>query len=334
MADQALAGQANGYAVQQGAKHRRTICSAVVKSTPVPPTIDPRAAARWALQHPVASPWLHEEVGRRMQERLPWINLRPGAWTDWEPLRGGLQSHSAVAQVYPQARCWLVEPTEQRERAARLALQTRWWQPARWRAPVSEWGDPPDGASDMVWANMALHMAADPGALLARWHRMLAVDGFLMFSCLGPDSLMQLRGVYAAMGWPEPAHSFTDMHDWGDMLVGAGYAEPVMDMERLTLTYASAERLLAELRELGRNLHPDRFAGLRGRDWRKRLLQKLTELGTEVSAEGTIALTFEVIYGHALKPQPRLPLQAETRLSLTDMRRILQHGGRDSAQPA
>ena len=184
----------------------------------------------------------------------------------------------------------------------------------------------------MVWANMALHMAADPKALLVQWHRMLATDGFLMFSCLGPDTLLQLRGVYAAMGWPEPAHAFTDMHDWGDMLMGAGYAEPVMDMERLTLSYASPQRLLAELREVGRNLHPHRFPGLRGRAWNDRLLQALSGLGDGASSEGSLELTFEIIYGHALKPQPRLPVQGETTFSLDEMRRILQHGRPDPAQ--
>jgi malonyl-CoA O-methyltransferase len=122
------------------------------------------------------------------------------------------------------------------------------------------------------------------------------------------------------------------MHDWGDMLVAAGYAEPVMDMERLTLTYVSPQRLLAELRELGRNLQPQRFAGLRGRGWQQRLLQALSELGGGSDTDAPLALTFEVIYGHALKPQPKLPVQGETVLSLDDMRRILQQGKRDPAQ--
>ena len=63
-------------------------------------------------------------------------------------------------------------------------------------------GTPPDGASQMLWANMALHMAADPQALIAQWHRTLGVDGFLMFSCFGPDTLRELRALYARLGWP------------------------------------------------------------------------------------------------------------------------------------
>ena len=117
----------------------------------------------------------------------------------------------------------------------------------------------------MLWANMALHLSADPQALMGEWQRALATDGFLMFSCLGPDTLRELRALYAALGWPPPSHEFTDMHDWGDMLVQTGFAEPVMDMERITLSFATPQRLLRELRELGANLHPERFPALRGR---------------------------------------------------------------------
>jgi len=300
-------------------------------SADLPPSIDARAAGRWALHPQLSSPWLHEEIGRRMQERLQWIRLQPRMWVDWEPLRGGLQAHAAVARQYPAATCWMTESTAQRQQAAQAALQTPWWNPARWRAPALQCGTPPDGSADMVWANMALHMAADPKALLGHWHRMLAADGFLMFSCLGPDTLTQVRALYQSLGWPEPAHAFTDMHDWGDMMVGAGYAEPVMDMERLTLTYASPHRLLAELRELGRNLQPLRFPGLRGRAWKDRLLQALDNLSGGPAGDGSIAITFEIIYGHALKPQPRLPMQGETVLSLDDMRRMLGHGKRNRA---
>ena len=76
-----------------------------------PPTIDPVAALRWARRVPAeGSPWLHEEVGRRMEDRLQWIKARPRQWADWSPLRGGLEAHALVAQRYPDAQCWVVEP--------------------------------------------------------------------------------------------------------------------------------------------------------------------------------------------------------------------------------
>jgi malonyl-CoA O-methyltransferase len=169
---------------------------------------------------------------------------------------------------------------------------------------------------------MALHEAADPQALLADWHSALKVNGFLMFSCLGPDTAIELREVYRQLGWPPAGHDLTDMHDWGDMLVQAGFAEPVMDMERITLTYDSPARLLQELAELGRNFHPARFPALRGRRWRARLEAMMAERLT--GADGRLSLTFEVIYGHALKAQPKIRVSALSSVSVEDMRSMLK----------
>ena len=143
-----------------------------------------------------------------------------------------------------------------------------------------------------------------------------------MISCLGPDNLREFRALYRALGWPPPAHDFTDMHDWGDMLVHAGFAEPVMDMERITLTWDSPARLLAELRELGANLHRARFAALRGRGWRARLEREIAQSLT--GADGRVALTFEIIYGHAFKPAPRVRVSEHSAVSLEDMRSLLR----------
>ncbi|GAC1599843.1 MAG: methyltransferase domain-containing protein [Ramlibacter sp.] len=288
-------------------------------ATERPPTIDPVAAARWEHAAPPRSPWLHEEVGRRMEDRLQWIRMQPAAWADWEPVRGGLAAHALVEGRYPGALCLVAAarpgPTQDALKAARP-----WWRRIGVHAPKV--GELPDGAAQMLWSNMALHLSPDPQALLSRWQQALAVDGFLMFSCLGPDSLRELRQLYVKMGWPPPAHEFTDMHDWGDMLVGAGFAEPVMDMERVSLTWDSPDKLLAELAQLGRNLHPRRFASLRGRRWRKELETALvSELG---GLDGRLALTFEIIYGHALKPAPRIRLDGESAVSLADMRTLLQ----------
>ena len=289
-------------------------------TTERPPTIDPQAAQRWARVLQRESPWLHEEVARRMQERLAWIKLQPKIWAHWEPLRGGLQAHALLAERYKNAACFAAEAPANRAQAASDLIAKSWWHPKRWTQAPTRFEPPPSASVDMLWANMALHMAADPQALIEQWQRALAVDGFLMFSCLGPDTLRELRGLYASWGWPAPSHEFTDMHDWGDMLVSAGFADPVMDMERITLSFETPQRLLEELRTLGRNLHPGRFAGLRGRAWRERLHQGLA------AQPGPLTLTFEVIYGHAVKAAPRLRVRPEMSLSLDEMRRALQQG--------
>ena len=295
-----------------------------------PPTIDPVAAARWHAAASAASPWLHEEVARRMEDRLQWIRQAPASWCHWDPVRGGLQAHALVSARYPQARCQVYETSAHCEPVARQALAKPWWNPARWGVGALQMGPPADASVQMLWSNMALHMAADPQDLIGRWHRALAVDGYLMFSCLGPDTLRELHGVYAAMGWPPAGHAFTDMHDWGDMLVHAGFAEPVMDMERITLTFATPERLVQELRELGANLHPDRFPSLRGRRWRDKLYQVLSERLADPGQEGQLALTFEIIYGHAFKPAPRVRVSSSSAVSLQDMRAMLRKGGTEN----
>jgi malonyl-CoA O-methyltransferase len=178
----------------------------------------------------------------------------------------------------------------------------------------------PNGAQ-LIWANMMLHGVWDPTAVLDRWHRALAVDGFVMFSCLGPDTLRELRDLYARLGWPPAMAEFIDMHDLGDMLVHAGFADPVMDQETLRLSWPDAEALLAELRGLGGNASPSRFAGLRTPRWRQRLVDELNALR---GPDGRLHMRFEVAYGHAFKAPPRPARSSETTVSLEQMRTLVR----------
>ncbi|SFC51111.1 malonyl-CoA O-methyltransferase [Polaromonas sp. OV174] len=257
-----------------------------------------------------------------MQDRLEWIKLKPQTWAHWGALRGGLQAHAKLASLYPDSECFVAEANTDRAQAAIKDIAKPWWHPKQWRAAPTRFEAPPPASVDMLWANMALHEAADPQALLGAWHQALKVDGFLMFSCLGPDTARELRALYAQLGWPPAGHDLTDMHDWGDMLVQTGFAEPVMDMERITLTYETPARLLQELRELGRNFHPARFPALRGRSWKTQLEQALGQ-HLAVGADGRLSLTFEVIYGHALKAAPKIKLSALSAVSVQDMRAML-----------
>ncbi len=291
-----------------------------------PPTLDPTAVARWQRMAPLASPWLHEEIASRMLDRLQWIRLQPKAWANWGAVRGGIKAHAQLARRYPDAECFVAEASANRTQDAIKKIASPWWYPSRWLGRASRFESPPPASVDMLWSNMALHESADPQALLAQWHRTLKVDGFLMFSCLGPDTAAELRELYRRWGWPPAGHDLTDMHDWGDMLVHAGFAEPVMDMERITLTYDSPARVLQELRELGRNFHPARFAALRGRQWRARVEEALAAQ-LKKGSDGRMTLTFEVIYGHALKPQPKVSVSARSAVSLEDMRSLLKAGG-------
>ncbi len=291
-----------------------------------PPTIDPAAARRWERVAPRHAPWLHEEVGSRMEQRLQWIKRRPESWADWDPQRGGRRAHEAIASRYPGARLYRAEPILSTLPADESRSRQPWWKPSRWLAPARPIPLLPAAGVDLLWANMILHNSGEPTALIARWHRAVAIDGFLMFSCLGPDSLRELRQLYAERGWPAAGHELTDMHDWGDMLVRAGFAEPVMDMERIVLSYQDPDRLLRELRELGRNFHPARFGRLRGRGWRSALADQLRQGLPRDPLTGRMTVTFEIIYGHAFKPAPRPRVAAQTSLTMDDMRAVLRRG--------
>ena len=289
------------------------------------PGMDAAAALRWRHLPRAQSPWLHEEVAARMARRLQWFREPPSSWLHWEPVTGGLQAHRLLRERLPQAVCHVAAAQLHQALVSTREPAVRSWNPLHWRRDERP---RPLGADDqvgMLWANMALHHEPQPLPLLQRWHRQIQTNGFLMFSCLGPDTLRELRSVYTREGWPDPAHAFTDMHDWGDMLVHSGFAEPVMDMERITLSYSSAEALLKELRELGRNLHSARFEALRGRGWQAHLVRAL-EAGLPRGEDGRLLLTFEIIYGHAFKPTPRVPLAPSQSVSVDDMRAMLRAG--------
>jgi malonyl-CoA O-methyltransferase len=179
---------------------------------------------------------------------------------DWGAGPGG--GHDALRQRYPKAEIVAIEPDASWLARAARSSERRWWSLGRARAAPAHVASEPDaalGRARLVWANMVLHGIADPPALFARWHELLSVDGFVAFSCLGPGTLAELRELYAMLGWPAPTPGFIDMHDLGDMLVAAGFADPVLDQETLTLSWANAEALLVELRQLGGNAAPDRF---------------------------------------------------------------------------
>lgn len=291
------------------------------------PSLDEHAAQRCMTLPRSASPWLNEEVAQRMHARLKWMTKPPKRWAHWLPRWGGLRSHEAIKDLLAQAngrgavQTYIAQPIQ-------LPAAQPWFKSALgtvWQALAGTdqvWRDS-DERLDMVWANMVLHQQAQPLALLRQWLNMLRVNGMVMFSALGPDTLRELRHVYAQMGWAQPTHLFTDMHDWGDMLVQCGFAEPVMDMETLTITYTNLDKLLADLRECGRNLNMARTPHCLGRGWQQQLRAAL-EQHLPRDVHGNYVLSVEIIYGHALRPEPKALIQAHTNVSLADMQRMLR----------
>ncbi len=286
--------------------------------------------------------FLPREIAQRMRERLDCILLSPtsmldagcGAGDDLAPLRerfpeaplvGVDLSHAMLARALPHTvgdALWrrLLPAALQRSlgvRGPRLAQ-------ADFSAlPFAS------GAFDFIWSNLALHWHSRPDLVLPEWQRVLEPNGLLMFSTLGPDTLRELRGAYAeveaAHGVPGAAHviEFVDMHDLGDMLVESGFEIPVMDQETLTITYKSPQSLLADVRRWGAYPHRGEQPGAGLPTVRARRLHAalLEALEARRRADGTIALTFEVIYGHAWKAVPRTTAEGHSIVRVEDIGR-------------
>ena len=269
------------------------------RSRPPGFAIDARAARRRferAANSYAHASRLEAEIGARMLERLDYVKLAPRRVLDAGS--GPARDARALAKRYRKADVLALDFSRAMLHAGRPRLRFFERRPPKpvcadlLRLPLAP------ATIGLVWSNMALHWAADPLAALREFHRVLAVEGLLMFSTLGPDTLAELR---SAAGEAR-VHSFADMHDLGDMLVAAGFAEPVMDMERVTMVYAEGEALLDDLRASGQTCAlTGRARGLAGRRFRAALTEKLAAQ----RRAGGLCVSYEVVYGHAWKAAPR-----------------------------
>jgi len=159
----------------------------------------------------------------------------------------------------------------------------------------------PASTVDMVWSNLMLNWLDDPAPALREMHRVMKVGSMLMFTTLGPDTLKELRAALGDAGAAH-VHPFIDMHDIGDALVQAGFSDPVMDMDTLTLTYNDFDDLMKDLRLSGSaNAAEHRPRGLGQRSvWRAARTRY-----EQMRQDGRLPATFEVVYGHAWKPEPK-----------------------------
>ena len=160
---------------------------------------------------------------------------------------------------------------------------------------------------DFIWSNLLLHWVDNPAAALREMHRTMAVGGLLMFATLGPDSFKELKASFseAHQQTNRPAHPHThpfyDLHDYGDLLLECGFSDPVMDVDRLTMTYPSLSNLLLDLKRNGGSCAASaRAKGLMG----KATFAAMQAAYTKKAAGGVFPVSFEIIFGHAWKEAP------------------------------
>jgi malonyl-CoA O-methyltransferase len=248
--------------------------------------------------------FLARELAARMAERLDYIRFKPARILDLGCGHGA--DLALLAKHYPQSQHLGLD-------FALPVLQQNWRAPGFIEKLLGKKSPAPRicanaaalplkrASIDLVWSNLLLNWVTDPMDLFKEIHRILNIDGLLMFCTLGPDSLRELRSALPATAG-ERVHRFIDMHDLGDCLVRAGFSDPVMDMQTLTLTYSSADTLFTDLRHSGcSNAAQSRPKGLSGKaGW-----QQARQTIEATRQDGRIPVSVEVIFGHAWRPAPR-----------------------------
>ena len=242
---------------------------------------------------------LQHETGQRMLERLDYVKLQPQRILDIGCGTG--MATAALLKRYPKAEVLALDFA--------LPMLARTRKRGRWlRRPRCLCGDldhlPIASQSvDLVYSNAALQWSQDPAGAIAEMHRVLRPDGLLMFSSFGPDTLKELRHAWSQVDGFEHVHGFLDMHHYGDMLMSAGFADPVMDVEHICLTYSHVRDLMRDLKAIGAaNAAQGRPRGLTGR-------ARLQALGRAYEQfrdpDGRLPASYEVVYGHAWGAQQR-----------------------------
>ena len=271
------------------------------------PVLDKRAVRRSfdrAAATYDAAAVLQHEVCRRSLERLDFIRHTPARILDAGSGTGN--AWRGLTARYPGARLIALDLAPGMLRQARTTVP--WYQRLLRRSPATICGDleqlPLAGGSiDLAWSNLALQWVNALPQAIAEMRRVLAPGGLFMFTTFGPDTLKELRAAQAGTDGHPHVSSFIDMHDIGDLLVQAGFADPVMDMETFTLTYPDVKSLMRDLKAIGaRNAAADRPPALSGKGW----LAAVTRNYESLRREGKLPATFEVVYGHAWRPAARL----------------------------
>ena len=242
---------------------------------------------------------LQREIADRLLERLDLVRMQPqrildiGCGTGYDLTR--------LSRRYPKS--WVLGVDIAEGMAQRARRRSGVWR--RWIGRTTfVCGDAEDlpvatASADMIVSNLSLQWC-DPRKVFEEARRVLRPGGLLMFTTFGPDTLRELRAAWHAADNATHVHSFIDMHHLGDMLIHAGFADPVMDMEAFTLMYADVRGVMRDIKQLGaHNVAMSRARGLTG----KARFARFRAAYEAMTREGKIPATYEAVYGHAWTPE-------------------------------
>lgn len=234
------------------------------------------------------------EIQKEMLARMDYMALKPEIILDAGCGLG--EGIDLLQKRYPNAGFYGLDSASVMLQYAKSQLnQSNWIQANAQSLPFRP------QSIDLIWSNLLLPWCGNVATIFTEWRRALRPEGLLMFSSLGPDTLIELTGKVSTEELPY----FVDMHVIGDALTQAGFIHPVLDVERIAVTYKQASLLFEDLSHLG-------------------LLPVLpSDILLEKNAEDFFSVTYEVIYGHAWSPQLQIDESGEFKINLNDLRQQL-----------
>lgn len=247
-----------------------------------------------------ASAFLQKEVGERLLERMDLMANVPARILDVGCGTG--RPTRELQKLYPRAQVVGVDLAPGMLKMAAKKQPFFRWQGKKADFVCAEASQLPlaDASCDLIYASLILQWCEDLDATLLEWRRLLKPHGLLLFSTLGPDTLKELRAAWSAVDGYNHVNRFLDMHDVGDALIRAGFVEPVMDVEHITLTYEHATGLMRDLKTIGaHNVTAGRRRGLMGRG----RLKAFSDAYERFRDRGRLPATYEVVYGTAWAPK-------------------------------
>lgn len=261
---------------------------------------------------------LHAEVRENLLARLQLTTLNPGVVLD----AGAGTGHAARAlkRRYPKAQ--VVALDSSRRMLQEAARRQSWLRP--FARVCADAGLLPlaDASVDLIVSNLMLQWC-DPDAVFAEFRRVLAPHGLLSFSAFGPDTLRELRTAWDQVDSHSHVHHFIDMHDLGDALVRAGFASPVLDVERYVLKYLTVRKVAEDLKATGaHNATTGRAKGLTG----ARKFAAMQAAYENFRQDGRLPATYEVVFAHAWVPAQALRRDPKdgASVSLEEIKRELR----------
>jgi len=251
---------------------------------------------------------LQQEVGQRLTQRLDLVKMQPDRILDL----GSGTGHCIPDLFVRYKKAQVVALDIALPMLEHARKRGRWLRRPRCICADAERLPFADSRFDLVFSNLMLQWCVELEAVFAELQRVLRPGGLLLFTSFGPDTLSELRGSWQQVDGYSHVNAFPDMHDVGDALVRARFADPVMDVERITVTYPDVWKLMRELKQIGaHNVTAGRPRGLTG----KARMQRLVGAYEQYRSQGVLPASYEIVNGHAWSTS------AECAISLESIKR-------------